>query len=205
MEVINSVVLEARQVLPAGRPAEPPTGAAEGQDDDGDLDQVLVFPELAVPDWRPRSQYWLQPAINATRDGHLAFITGAMRRATVGSAEASETRMVNGLLVVQHGRVNWLDGRVSFPGAMWAPGQYMAPLSQAPVVELDDHVRAVFNICYEDLLPWTQLQAFAQRPDLLVGLASTWSVTGLDHGEQAAITAGWARLFGVPTLRAVNS
>lgn len=157
--------------------------------------RVLVFPEMAVSAWRPRSQYWLDDAVQATSDGRLSWITGAMK--------FDAGTPVNGVLVVDHGHVHWLDGQVSFPGAMWRPGGYRSPRSFPPVVELAGQ-RAVVSICYEDLVPWAQWKAFLQKPDLHISISSLWVVTGIDWDGQARSVDGWARMFGVPTLRSTN-
>lgn len=157
--------------------------------------RVLVFPEMAVSVWRPRSQYWLDEAVQATSDGRLSWITGAMK--------FDADTLVNGVLVVDHGHAQWLDGQVSFPGAMWRPGGYRSPRSSPPVVELGGW-RAVISICYEDLVPWAQWKAFLQKPDLHISISSLWVVKGIDWGGQARSVDGWAQMFGVPTLRSTN-
>lgn len=158
--------------------------------------RVLIFPEMALSVWRPRSGYWLDDAAQATADGRVSWITGAMKANASGA-------LVNGVLVVDHGHVHWLDGQVSFPGAMWRPGGYRSPRSFPPVVELAGQ-RAVVSICYEDLVPWAQWKAFLQKPDLHISISSLWVVTGIDWDGQARSVDGWARMFGVPTLRSTN-
>ena len=181
-QAISDTVLKERQALDR-------TGQASQV-------RVLVFPEMAISAWRPRSQYWLDDAIQATSNGQLSWISGAMKVDDAGDP-------VNGVLVVDHGHVHWLDGQVSFPGAMWRPGGYRSPRGAPPVVELAGQ-RAVISICYEDLVPWAQWRAFLQKPDLHVSLSSLWVVQGIDWNGQSKSVEGWARLFGVPTLRATN-
>lgn len=159
--------------------------------------KVVVFPEGAIGEWRPRTQYWLESAIANTASGQV-WIAGAETAADLGELR-------NGLIVVHSGHAEFLPGRFPMPGGMgWPLGNYQANRWNAPVTEVHGR-RVTFSICYEDMLPWAQWQSYWERPDVHVSMASLWFAADLNvsHIQQASLQ-GWARMFGVPMVRAVN-
>src|SRR5438105_4247405 len=66
--------------------------------------------------------------------------------------------------------------------------------------------RAAVLICYEQLLTWPVLLSMAQHPTILIVVANDYWATGtpIQRFQFAAVWA-WARLFGIPSLSAVNT
>jgi hypothetical protein len=98
--------------------------------------------------------------------------------------------------------------RVPVPIGMWTPfDRNSVPLRLAAPGVLDvDHQRAAVLICYEQMLTFPILTSMLQRPTVIVGLSNTFWV---DHTSipvyQANAVRGWAMLFRLPYLLAVNS
>jgi len=98
--------------------------------------------------------------------------------------------------------------RVPVPVGMWQPfSRTSVPLRlNAPGVLAIDHQRAAVLICYEQMLTFPILASMLQHPTVLVGISNTFWVDGTPIPRyQATALRGWARLFGVPYLLAVNS
>lgn len=159
---------------------------------------VGIFPESALGIWSPRTQYWL----NQQRD--QVTVIGATRKHVDGGL-----RLLNsvGILRAGHDPI-WIDARVPMPVGMWIPGQndgYIATLKTNPDTVNINGERAVFSICYEDLLAWTNMTAVFQKPTVLVSLSSLWFANGLSLNDNERRTAhGWARLISAKYIRAVN-
>lgn len=160
---------------------------------DDQMKQVAVFPELAAGRWSPRTQYWLRPAIKSVQDNpDLAWISGAVQDHE------------SGVLVANKDGVKFLTGRIPMPFAMWRPGQFEVHPWQVPVVDVAGK-RATISICYESSLPWAQWQSYWKKPDIHLSLESLWFSSGMNAANiQSRTVEGWARMFGVPLLRAVN-
>jgi len=98
--------------------------------------------------------------------------------------------------------------RVPVPIGMWTPfDRNSVPLRlAAPGVLNVDHQRAAVLICYEQMLTFPILTSMLQRPTVIVGISNTFWV---DHTSipiyQASAVRGWAMLFRLPYLLAVNS
>lgn len=101
---------------------------------------VLVFPETAVGEWRPRTAYWMDESVQATASGQLSWIAGA------STPHGEPERPQNGLVVVTQGKATWLLVRVPMPMGMWFPGKFEAQLWNTPVVKLRG-IRANLSIC----------------------------------------------------------
>lgn len=166
---------------------------------------VVVLPEMVIGDWRPRTAYFLESAIEATAAAPLIWIAGA---SLANASIPTQTRaQINGGIVVANGQVTTFEGRISMPFGMWAPWRadsYAAKPWQIPVLDVAGQ-RVTVSLCYEDLLPWAQLQSHLQRPTLHLSLSSLWFAQGLNVATiKDRSVSGWAQLFGVPVLSAVN-
>ncbi|HLG99631.1 MAG TPA: hypothetical protein VKX49_25205 [Bryobacteraceae bacterium] len=98
--------------------------------------------------------------------------------------------------------------RVPVPIGMWKPfSRDSVPLRiNAPGVLNVDHQRAAILICYEQMLTFPVLASMLQHPTVLVGTSNTFWVTGTNIPRyQANAVRGWAKLFRLPYLLAVNS
>lgn len=165
--------------------------------------RVLVLPEMAIGEWRPRTAFWLKESIHATdtdQGSGFSWISGASY-----VQDADKRDLANGVLLASGNQVQTRAGRIPMPLAMWRPGGYAAHPWSVPVFELDGQ-RATVSICYEDLLPWAQWQSYWQNPTVHLSLSSLWFAQDLHVGSiQERSATGWARMFGVPLLRAVNN
>jgi len=98
--------------------------------------------------------------------------------------------------------------RVPVPIGMWKPfSRDGVPLRlNAPgVLNVDDQCAAIL-ICYEQMLTFPVLASMLQHPTVLVGISNTFWVSGTSIPRyQANAVRGWARLFRLPYLVAVNS
>jgi apolipoprotein N-acyltransferase len=98
--------------------------------------------------------------------------------------------------------------RVPVPVGMWRPfNRISVPLRlNAPGVLAIDHQRAAVLICYEQMLTFPILASMLQHPTVIVGISNTFWV---DHTTipryQATALRGWAKLFRLPYILAVNS
>ncbi len=161
---------------------------------------VLVLPEMAIDELSANTLYWMGEALATAGARGQGLLVGAGRR------EDSGWR--NGAAWWPPGAPApaWISGRIPMPVGMWRPGSagFIASAGTAPVIWLGSR-KATLAICYEDLLPWTNLQAFWEVPDVHISISSLWFARGLDVELNEARTArSWAILFGVPLLRAVN-
>jgi F0F1-type ATP synthase membrane subunit c/vacuolar-type H+-ATPase subunit K len=98
--------------------------------------------------------------------------------------------------------------RVPVPVGMWQPfSRTSVPLRlTAPGILAIDHQRAAVLICYEQMLTFPFLASMFHHPTVIVGISNTFWVDGTPIPRyQAAALRGWARLFRLPYLLAVNS
>lgn len=98
--------------------------------------------------------------------------------------------------------------RVPVPIGMWKPfSRNSIPLRlTAPGVLNIDHQRAAVLICYEQMLTFPILASMLQHPTVIVGISNTfWVDRTTIPRYQASAVRGWAMLFRLPYLLAVNS
>ena len=98
--------------------------------------------------------------------------------------------------------------RIPVPIGMWRPltgTGVPLRLAASGILSLD-HQRAAVLICYEQMLTFPILASMLQHPTVIVGISNTFWVDGTTIPRyQATAVRGWARLFGLPYLLAVNS
>ena len=98
--------------------------------------------------------------------------------------------------------------RVPVPVGMWRPfSRTSVPVRLAgPGVIAIDRQRTAVLICYEQMITWPILASMLQHPTVIVGISNTFWV---DHTSipryQSSALRGWAKLFRLPYLSAVNS
>ncbi len=98
--------------------------------------------------------------------------------------------------------------RVPVPVGMWRPfSKISVPLRlDSPGVLAIDHERAAVLICYEQMLTFPILASLLQRPTVIVGISNTFWISHTTIPRyQATAMRGWAKLFRLPYLLAVNS
>jgi len=98
--------------------------------------------------------------------------------------------------------------RVPVPIGMWRPFDHSSVpirLASTGVITID-HQRAAVLICYEQLLTLPILASMLERPTVIVAISNTfWVECTPIPRYQAAAVRGWAKLFRLPYLIAVNS
>lgn len=101
-----------------------------------------------------------------------------------------------------------VSARVPMPIGQWHP--WRSPSAsidiQRPNTAMIDGRRVRFSFCYEDYLLWLQPWALRRSPpDVLISVANNWFDPGADAQRiQARHIELWARLAGMPLLRATN-
>jgi hypothetical protein len=157
--------------------------------------QVLLFPENVLPDYSDAvTSDWIDLGAIA-RQGTTILI--GSHRTTVSFEHRENVLLARGALSAEYVQ------RVPIPVAMW--GRDTNAHLFGPGVVMIGHHRAAVLLCYEQLLIAPVLQSFSESPDILLAASNLhWARgTNVDAVEQVCVEA-WARLFGVPYLRAVN-
>lgn len=98
--------------------------------------------------------------------------------------------------------------RVPMPLGQWRPWR----VDSSPMNLSLGHSEVVgarpvgVSFCYEDFLFWVQaFTMLGQRPDVLISVANNWFDAGADAQRiQALHIQMWARLWGLPLIRATN-
>ncbi len=164
---------------------------------------VLVWPESTVGHWNQATELFWAHVIHDARVRGKTLIFGS----TVAIPDPSRTRYRNVVLFKGREEPSPVDQRTPVPVAMWQPasggGVPLNPLS-SPIREIAGQ-RAVFLICYEQLLAWSYFTLLFDPPNLLVGVANVYWVEGSSiPAVQTACLRSWARLFDIPFIQAVN-
>jgi hypothetical protein len=194
--------------------------------------RVIVFPESIVPRWTAATDLFWADAIGGLRDAGKIVVIGAITPTGTAKVDftsdiaASLAAMNQSPVAVPHplGRAAVLayrngvvvrgastadfTQRVPVPIGMWRPFTgYGAPLRLfiPAVIQIADQTAAVL-ICYEQLIPWPTLTAFAERPTMVIAIANQFWVVGTAIPDiQRNTVRAWARLFHVPVLFASNT
>ena len=99
------------------------------------------------------------------------------------------------------------DQSIPVPLAMWKPlgkERVRLNLGGSPTTNIAGE-RAAILICYEQLLPWSYVTAFGNRPTILVGVANAlWTKHTVTPKYQIASLQAWGRVFGTPVISATN-
>jgi predicted amidohydrolase len=143
----------------------------------------------------------------------LAVLRGDLRQARSGRPSRSKDEPVWRLrylnaMVVRGAEVAVVPQRVSVPIAMWNPFRLASAQSDwfgSGLVRIENE-RAGVLVCYEQLIVWPVLVTMAARPTVLIAPANDYWAKGTTiPAFQRAAMRSWARLFGVPSLFAVNT
>jgi apolipoprotein N-acyltransferase len=136
----------------------------------------------------------------------------ALKRMDTASVHAIErspgTEPIDNAVVVVGVESATFYQRVPVPIGMWKPfSRNSIPLRlTAPGVLNIDHQRAAVLICYEQMLTFPILASMLQHPTVIVGISNTfWVDRTTIPRYQASAVRGWAMLFRLPYLLAVNS
>ena len=127
-----------------------------------------------------------------------------MGRAVAFSDKPKDMDRFRNVVVIRGAMEGQFEQHIPVPIAMWNP--YGVPLNLAgPVTVSVDGKRAALLICYEQLIPWTYINAAAHHADLFVGTSNTYWAQGTRIPQaQENTLKSWALLFGTPYLTAVN-
>lgn len=169
--------------------------------------RVLVLPEEVAGPWTEAEAWWWQPALEALRTQGTTLLLGAQHPEAAG--------LRNGAWLFAPDSTSWQLARQPVPLADWRPwsGPPAGWLADRRAAFLNDGMvrvdgqRVLLSFCFEDLLtlPVLITMGLAPRPDVLVSLANQWWAEALHEPEvQRRTVEGWARLWGVPLVRAVN-
>jgi hypothetical protein len=96
---------------------------------------------------------------------------------------------------------------IPMPVSMWRPwsaGSYK-PTWAKKTFELEGQ-KVWSAICYEQVVPWTWVEALWQSPSLILLQSNAWWATPSNPAPfiQSAQAGGWLRLLGTPALVASN-
>jgi hypothetical protein len=159
----------------------------------------IVLPESVAGVWEAGTQWvWRSDIAGTAKYGSTQYI-GAI----VGSGKTGRADVV---LKVSAGKVQVLRvDQIPVPVSMWHPWaqhhNYQMHLLRSPVVN-----GVAFDICYEQLLPWTSLSILVGQPYIIIGMANDWWSVGTSiPAIQKASLAILGRLAGVPVVDAVNT
>ncbi len=164
--------------------------------------KVVVLPELAAGRWSPLlATAWEADLRRHTRSGATVLVGAAVE---VGEGAGFR----NSLLALDSSGWREFPARQPLPLVLWRPlGEPLAQADwQRPGVRRIGAERALVLICYEEFLPALILRDFfLDPPSLMLTVAdSRWSGDSDAARSQALHSRGWALLFGIPMLRAVN-
>ncbi len=176
-------------------------------------EERLVLPEDIAGQWTAAEDFWWQ-----SMDPFLKWEKGSV---LIGAqAEVRRVERLKGALF-RNGYATWwvAHARQPIPLAEWRP--WMPENIQARwwtvhwgqgitfnrAAGLIDGHRLWFSFCYEDLLTLPALLTMTgpDPPDLLVSVANLWWTRGMHEPDVQRLTIeGWARLWHLPLIRAVN-
>lgn len=170
---------------------------------------LVVLPEEVAGTWRTAVAYWWAPLDEFARAHGAVVLVGADVLDSPGLVEKDAQPFTDSLVMLGaiQGKV---AARVPIPIGLWRPSSNRgaaADLLGSGIIELNGR-RVAVSICYEDLLAWPVLLSFAhwRKADVLISVANNWFYEGFGSlWIQRRSIELWARLFGVPLLRAVNT
>jgi apolipoprotein N-acyltransferase len=100
--------------------------------------------------------------------------------------------------------------RFPVPFSMYRPfgetgaNAYLSSVGEVSIMEIQSR-KLGFLVYYEQFLTWPFLSLILRKPDVIVAPSNLWWCRDTSlPGIQAATVRLWARLFGVPTVEAVN-
>lgn len=192
---------------------------------------VVVFPETTVSTWTSGADAYFGEAIAELKARGKTVLIGSTVEIPppVGSAVSLDIsgaiRVLNGdseqgaplavrsesryrnLVVIRGGQSGLFAQRIPVPIGMWHPFSGIGVplnLTGPTTIEIWGQ-RAAILICYEQLLAWPILTSLLQKPTIVVGIANSHLPRlGSIPDLQALYLRSWARLFGLPTVTAMN-
>jgi apolipoprotein N-acyltransferase len=163
---------------------------------------LVLLPEAVAGPWGPAADVWWREVSERAR------ARGAI--VLIGAEVARQGRTLNALRAVGTTEGMVAAARLVAPLYWWKPWRRdgIQPAPPGTARTLDHEGRRIgFSFCVEDLSPAAVLGLFVGpgAPDVLASVANHgWMPPGESARIQAASVRVWARLFGVPLLRADN-
>ncbi len=163
--------------------------------------KVLIFPENVAVDWMPGTVTQWQ-ALNSELQAKQATII-------LGAQLDHPDQSFDNVLVtlgVDGGQI--LPARQPMPLGLWKPWSkqnYHAHWLGVGKFKVQG-VEVAYLICYEQMISWPLLSSFMTypRPEVVISAANQWFSTYSGYVKQHNVMLANARLFGIPTLTAVN-
>jgi hypothetical protein len=162
--------------------------------------RVVVFPEAVGGDWA-LNKLFLRPVEQDLSKHGVTAIVGADRA-------IDQRRHVNALMTIgKEGGQEWPD-RAPVPLGMWNPlssTRHVVADWTGTGIRTIDGQRAMYLICYEQLLLWPVIRSLYYRPTVIIGASNLWWAKGTTIPDiQKATLHAWGRLFSIPVVLAVN-
>lgn len=157
--------------------------------------KVIVLPEAVVDDWLPGTRRHFEAVVPPGQQWLIGTQTNA-HNSVVAVANTSINNKATGPILI--------DAAALLPGGNWSSGGLRPAWWQsAPVI---NGKRVWASICVEQVLPWTWLEAMVEGPEVVLAISNQWWVSPASSAVriQRVSTVAWARLMGVPVVRAVN-
>ena len=175
---------------------------------DGELEgvNIVVLPETIIGRMNPTTlKRWRKFLDSFTKDTGTVFVAGAEIPSTGGLMYDNTMISFEG-----NGKRQVAKQRIPVPISMFRPfsgegaNAYLSSLGDVSIIEIRDK-RLGFLVCYEQFLTWPFLSLMPQKPDVIIAPSNLWWCRGTSlPGIQAATVRLWARLFGVPVVKAAN-
>lgn len=170
--------------------------------------KLIVLPEEIAGEWRPAMRYeWAALDETARRSGVTVLLGADVR---LSQQEFANRLILLGDVGERGEGERQITARIPIPLGSW---RWWAPYMRVrPFTGGVDVVRGkvvAFSFCYEDFLAWPHVSTLwfsPQRPEVMISAANNWFGGDLYSATvQEVSVRSWARLYGVPLIRAVNS
>lgn len=163
--------------------------------------RVVVWPEAYVGDRAAAAQQFLEQSL-----GWMLEAKGA--QVLIGAEVAAGQGTTNSALAFDGQAWAQLDARHAVPIALWRPWDASSTQVRwmGPAMHEIKGTRIWLSICFEDYVVWPHLATLlAGRPDMLISMANAWwSSSPAAIRIQQDHAQSWARITGLPLVRAVN-
>lgn len=164
-------------------------------------EKVIIFPENIALDWLGGTASQWQPIALQALNQKATIVLGAQE-------DLSEQKEKNLLLLLGFDGGRYYAARQPMPWGLWHPwttGSYLADWLLTGKFPLQNEMVA-YLICYEQMIPWPLLSSFMThpKPTIVISAANQWFSTLSGYQKQHNVMLANARLFGVPSLTAVN-